>query len=337
MAKKVLVTGAGGFIGGYIVEEALSRGYEVWAAVRPTTNREHLSDSRIRFIELNFPDPVGFENTLRDTIAANGGGWDYVVHNLGATKCANFRDFNTINCDYLRLIVDTLRKLDAVPDGFLMMSSMSVLGVGDEKGYSPFTAKSIPMPNTKYGVSKLKAETYLQMQPEFPYIAFRPTGVYGPRERDYFLMIKSIASGFDFSVGFRRQALTFIYVKDLATAVFDALESGVRRKSYLLSDGNTYSQKEFRSIVKKELGKRFVLPVVVPLWLLKIVCSIPEKVGVARSKPSTLNRDKFRIMRQRNWTCDISEAKADFGYTPKYDLRHGLHDAIAWYRTAGWL
>ena len=44
MSMKILITGAGGFIGGFIVEEALSRGYETWAGVRKTTSREHLSD-----------------------------------------------------------------------------------------------------------------------------------------------------------------------------------------------------------------------------------------------------------------------------------------------------
>ena len=34
MSMKILITGAGGFIGGFIVEEALSRGYETWAGVR---------------------------------------------------------------------------------------------------------------------------------------------------------------------------------------------------------------------------------------------------------------------------------------------------------------
>ena len=50
MTKKVLVTGAGGFIGGFIVEEALKRGYDVWAAVRATTSRKYLTDSRIHLI-----------------------------------------------------------------------------------------------------------------------------------------------------------------------------------------------------------------------------------------------------------------------------------------------
>lgn len=336
MAKKVLVTGAGGFIGGFIVEEALKRGYEVWAAVRTSTSREYLSDKRIQFIELDFTDEEALLQKLQNTVHENGK-WDYVVHNLGATKCANFADFNTINYEYLKRFVETLTKIDAVPDGFLLMSSMSVLGTGDEKNYTPFTDRSIPAPNTKYGVSKQKAESFLRMLPDFPYIALRPTGVYGPREKDYFLMVKSIARGFDFSVGFKRQMLTFIYVKDLARAVFDALESGIRRKSYLISDNGTYSQKEFREIVKKELGKRYVLPVSVPIWILRIACSIAEKVALIQMKTSTLNRDKYKIMKQRNWSCTTDEAKADFGFLPEYDLKKGLHETIAWYKENGWI
>ena len=322
MTKKILVTGAGGFIGGFIVEEALRRGYDVWAAVRATTSREFLKDSRINLVELDFTDEDKFKSTIEAQLRQHGA-WDYVVHNLGATKCVNFNDFNRVN--------------DAVPDGFVMMSSMGVLGVGDEKGYTPFTADSIPMANTKYGLSKLKAETYLQSIAGFPYIAMRPTGVYGPHERDYYLMVKSIAQGFDFSVGYRRQLLTFVYVKDLASAVFYALESGVRRKSYLLTDGKTYTQSEFRSIVKHLLGKRFVVPVKAPLWIVGIVCAIAERIAAAKGKASTLNRDKYKILRQRNWTCDITSAVNDFGYHPRYDLRQGLEETIRWYRDNGWL
>ena len=44
---KILVTGASGFIGSYIVEEALRQGMETWAAVRPTSSRKYLQDERI--------------------------------------------------------------------------------------------------------------------------------------------------------------------------------------------------------------------------------------------------------------------------------------------------
>lgn len=336
MAKKILVTGAGGFIGGFIVEEALNRGLDVWAAVRASTNRMYLSDPRIHFIELNFSDSEALQQQLAKAIEENGK-WDYVVHNLGATKCTNFNDFSTINYQYLKNFVDALITLDAVPEGFLEMSSLSAMGEGDEKNYTPITSKVVPLPNTQYGVSKLKAETYLQMKSDFPYIIFRPTGVYGPREKDYFMMIKSIKSGFDFSVGMKKQLLTFIYVKDLAKAVIDALQSEARHKAYIISEDRAYTQKEFRKIVADTLGKKVVLPIKCPLWLLYVVSFISEVVGQIRLKPSTLNRDKYKIMKQRNWNCDISDAKADFNFTPQYSLQQGVKEAVEWYKENKWI
>ena len=61
----------------------------------------------------------------------------------------------------------------------------------------------------------------------------RPTGVYGPYERDYYLMMKSIKYGFDFIVGFKPQLITFIYVKDLVQAIFKAIDRGSRSAGVL--------------------------------------------------------------------------------------------------------
>ncbi len=337
MAKKILVTGAGGFIGGFIVAEALKRGYDTWAAVRKSTNREFLHDERIHFIELDFTNADALQATLAQEAAKIGGRWHYVVHNLGATKAANYLDFERINYGYMRLLVDTLKAIDAVPDVFLLMSSLSVMGVGDDEGYTPFRITDDPMPNTRYGMSKAKAETYLKMVPDFPYTIFRCTGVYGPHERDYFLMMKSIASGFDFSVGFRKQMLTFIYVKDLARAVVDALEAGPKYRPYFISENKGYTQKQFRKIVCQELNKKFVLPVVCPIWLVRIVCVLCTIYTKFTGKPTTLNVDKFRILKQRNWLCDTSDTERDFHFTPHYSLQQGVKEAIAWYRQAGWL
>ena len=310
--------------------------FQTSAAVRATTSREFLKDERIHFIELDYSDQEKLEQTLREH-ESEWGRWDYIVHNLGVTKSTNYLDFEQVNYGYLRTFVDALQETGMTPDVFLLMSSLSVMGPGDEKNYKPISPDDIPMPNTFYGVSKLKAETYLQMIEGFPYTIFRCTGVYGPHEKDYYLMIKSIKRGFDFSVGFNKQMLTFIYVKDLVTGVMDALEKGPLRKAYFISEDKAYTQQEFRQIVCEELGKKFVIPVTCPLWLVKIVCGISEWIGKVTLKASTLNRDKFKILKQRNWMCDTTDARRDFNFQPKYSLREGIREAIAWYREAGWL
>lgn len=199
---KVLIVGAGGFIGGFIAREALSRGYETWCGVRESTSRRYLTDPALKFITLDYDNPQALTEQLKDLH------WDYIVYNLGATKCVNFSDFNQINYIYLRNFCEALITNNQMPEKFIYMSSLSAIGPGDEKNYTPLNGSMIPQPNTRYGLSKIKAETLLQtMPPTFPWIILRPTGVYGPHEKDYLMMIKSIDSHFDFGVGFRRRCL----------------------------------------------------------------------------------------------------------------------------------
>lgn len=329
--KTILVIGAGGFIGGFIAAEALRRGYDTWAGVRESTSRRYLTDSRLHFAVFDYDDPESVRRTLREC-APSSGRWDYIIWNLGATKCANFSDFNLINFMYPRTFVEILREEGMEPEKFLYMSSLSAIGPADEKGYTPITSATLPDPNTRYGLSKIKTETYLETLPDFPWIIFRPTGVYGPHEQDYLMMVKSIDSHWDFGVGYRRQLLTFIYVDDLVEAMFQALESDkTLHKKYIISEDRAYSQKEFRKLTARLLGRRWVIPVRLPLWMAYAASVVAEEVGRARMKPSTLNRDKYKIMKQRNWSCDISDARRDFGFTPRFSLERGMRATVEAY------
>ena len=56
-----------------------------------------------------------------------------------------------------------------------------------------------------------------------------------------------------------------------------------------------------------------------------------------RHTTSTLNTDKYRIMKQRNWRCDITPTIEELGYQPQYQLDKGVKETIAWYKEEGWL
>lgn len=325
--KTLLVVGAGGFIGGFICAEGLRRGYDTYAGVRESTSRRYLSDERLHIVNFDYDD---FDKLrLQLSQSAPEGGWDCIIYNLGATKCANFRDFNVINYVYLRNFVEALRDEELTPRRFLFMSSLSALGNADDKNYTPIDARTVPHPNTRYGLSKIKAETYLETLPDFPWTIFRPTGVYGPHEKDYLMMIKCIDNHFDFGVGYRKQMLTFIYVDDLVGAMFDALasENTIHRK-YIISEPKAYTQKEFRAIVAQALGKKTVIPVKLPLWMAYVASVVAEKIGALTLKPSTLNRDKYKIMRQRNWTCSVEDAVRDFGFKSDFSLTKGIRITV---------
>lgn len=328
----ILITGATGFIGGFIVDEALNRGMQVWVAVRPTSSRKYLTDPRIQFLELN----LGNKEQMKERMGNLK--FDYVVHAAGATKCLHAEDFFRSNTDGTKNLVQALIELQMPLKRFVFVSSLSVYGpVAEEQPYREICLNDKPQPNTAYGRSKLAAEQYIESLSSLPYVILQPTGVYGPRERDYFMMAKSIKSHTDFSVGYKPQDLTFVYVLDVVQAIFLALDCQKTGGKYMLSDGEVYSSRTFSDLIHRELGKPWLLHIKAPIWLLRIITFCGEYIGRMTGKISALNNDKYNIMKQRNWRCDINPAINDLGYKPKYQLDEGVRLTIKWYKENGWL
>ncbi len=332
MNPKILITGASGFIGSFIVEEALNRGFETWAAVRKSSSRDFLQDGRIHFIELN----LSSEKQLTEQL--NGLEFDYVVHAAGVTKCLHKEDFFRINTEGTKNLVGALQYLKMPLKRFLYISSLSIMGaIREEQPYREIRERDKAQPNTAYGKSKLEAEQWLDTQHDFPYIILRPTGVYGPRERDYFMMAKSIQAHTDFAVGFQQQDITFVYVTDVVQAVFLALKKGENGRRYFLSDGEVYQSSTFSDLIRKELGNPWWIRITAPLWLLRIITSCGEYIGHLTGKVTALNNDKYNIMKQRNWRCDIMPARQELGFDPQVKLEEGVHKSILWYKQNKWL
>jgi dihydroflavonol-4-reductase len=314
----------------------LKRKFAVWAGIRSSSSKKYLRERKIHFLELDFAHP----NELRAQLSGHKGTYnkfDYIVHCAGLTKCRDKKEFDLVNYLQTKYFVDTLRELNMVPKQFIYISTLSVFGPVHEKDYAPIKETDICAPNTAYGLSKLKAELYIQSIPGFPYVFYRPTGVYGPREMDYFLMAKSIRNHMDFSVGFKRQDLTFVYVKDIVQAIFLGIEKQISRRAYFLSDGKVYKSSAFSDLIRKELGNPYVIRLRCPLIVLKVVSLLAEFVATRSGKSSTLNSDKYKIMKQRNWQCDITPVMKELGYVPEYDLEKGVKETIAWYKNEGWL
>lgn len=331
MKEKILITGASGFIGSFIVEEALNRGFEVWAAVRKSSSRQFLQDERLRLIELDLDSENRLKEQMKDCR------FDYVVHAAGVTKCLNKADFRRINTEGTKHLVKALSALDMPLKRFVYLSSLSIMGaIREQQPYTEILESDTPKPNTAYGKSKLEAEQWLETQ-NVPYIILRPTGVYGPRERDYFMMAKSIKAHTDFAVGYKQQDITFVYVTDVIQAVFLALENGQTGRKYFLSDGEVYQSSTFSDLIRHELGNPWWIRITAPIWLLRIITFFGEFVGHLTGQVTALNNDKYNIMRQRNWRCDIEPARQELGYQPKVKLEEGVRRSIQWYKENKWL
>ena len=330
---KILITGASGFIGSFIVEEALKQGFETWAAIRKSSSKEYLQDERIHIIELNLSSKAQLIEQLRPHQ------FDYVVHAAGVTKCLNKADFRRINTEGTKNLVDALLDLQMPLKRFVFLSSLSVFGaIKEQLPYDEIREDDTPKPNTEYGRSKLEAERYIDsIGSRLPYIILRPTGVYGPREKDYFMMAKSIKQHIDFAVGYQRQDITFVYVTDVVQAVFLALEKGKTGRKYFLSDGQVYQSTTFSDLIHEELGRPWWLRITAPVWVLRVVTFFGEYIGHMTGKVTALNNDKYNILRQRNWRCDIEPTRHELGFEPKVQLKEGVKTTIQWYKDHKWL
>jgi len=331
--KKVLITGASGFIGSSLVEEGLKRSYEIVAGIRKSSSKKYLADERIKFIELDFTDTKKLEEQLADFTDKNGK-FDYVIHNAGITKAKKVQDYFTVNFEYTKNLVDAFIKTNNIPGKFVYMSSLAAYGPGATQ--DPIRQTDLPNPVTSYGKSKLESENYLRSLNGFPYIIIRPTAVYGPRDKDIFILIKMLNRNFEAYLGFGKQLLSFVHVKDLVRAIFLTLESPHKQKEYFVSDGNIYDSKMFNATAKKYLEKK-TIAVTIPTSVLKPIAFSVEMIAALFGTIATINRERLKEFEARNWSIDSTPLQNEIGFKAEYNLESGLKETIAWYKANGWL
>lgn len=313
---RLLLTGATGFIGGYLLDALTGEGYEVIVAVRKESRREKLSEKGIQLVEVDYSS----ESQMREALSSFAP-IDYVVHTAGITKSINPALFKEVNAEQTKRL---LSALPSEPKRFVLMSSVS--SYGNNPTTEPISAQMGRHPNTEYGRSKLLAEQYVA-ESGVPFTILCPTGVYGYGDEDYLLSIESMRHGWSFVSGLEPQKLSFIYVRDVVKAVTFVLEEPrTEGGTYLLSDGKCYLDSEFTAIVESLLEQK-VREIRVPLAVIRLACGVGELLGKVTKKPKTLNKDKYHILSQRNWVCDISPLR-ELGFEPDYDLKSGLTEAL---------
>lgn len=331
MSERVLITGASGFIGHHLVQTAQAAGLEVHAAVRPSSDLAHLKDLNPVFVNLDFSSRDALQRVLER------GAYQYIIHAAGATRAKDQPTYNRINADYTLWLAQAAQQVSKPVKRFVFMSSLAALGPVPYDAPGPITETTRPQPITSYGKSKLLAEQKLATVQGLPMTIIRPTAVYGPRERDLFILFKTLHRGLDLYIGRRPQRLSFVYVKDLVQVTVAALlQNHDQNRVYNISDGEAYNRYALADLVKKWSGTR-ALRVHLPVALMKGVAGALEAGYAFTQSTPVLNPEKLRELTAPNWICSIEAARRELNYQPHYRLEQGLDETLRWYRTNQWL
>lgn len=327
MSEKVLITGASGFLGYHIINAAVENGYDVYAAVRKSSNVKHLQHLSVNYIELDYKNAEGLEKLFEEK------GFDYVIHAAGTTKANSDAEYDLVNNVYTLNLATAAAKSKKVKR-FVFISSLASIGPSNDPGEN-ITENTPRNPVTAYGKSKLNAENNLKKL-DIASTVFRPTAIYGPREKDIFIVTKTLCKGIDAYIGKTEQQLSFVYGADMGEIAVKALKQTGASTDYNITDGKSYSRYAYADIVKKLLNKKAVR-FHLPLPVIKVVLFVVEKISKAMNKVPTVSIEKLHELTAVNWACDISKAKSELGFEPKFDLEKGLKASVDWYKENKWL
>ena len=328
MKEKVLITGASGFLGYHLIQTAIEAGLEVFAAVRKNSNVEHLNEWPLHYLFLNYDDPEEMSRQLADHKI------DYIIHSAGVTKAIRQEVYDQVNASYTINLAKAAEKAGGNCKKMVFISSLAAVGPLTDS-QQKITEQTIPNPVTAYGRSKLQAENGLATI-SIPTTILRPTAIYGARDKDIFIMLKTISNGLDPYIGKLLQQLSFVHAKDVAAAAVQSLFLSNAVGIYNITDGNSYNRYEFSDIAKIILQRKAVR-FHIPMPLVKSLAFFLEKANGWLNKPAVINREKLLELAAINWNCDITKANNELHFSPKFNLQSGLEDSIAWYKKNKWL
>jgi len=328
MRQKVLITGASGFLGYHLINAAIENDLDVYAAIRKDSNVQHLQELPIKYVVLNYADV----DEMATIFSKHK--FDYVIHAAGTTKANTQQEYDLINTTYTHNLALAAEKNKDAVKRFVFISSLAAIGpLGHTSG--KITEGTAPNPVTAYGKSKLKAERYLE-NIDIPVTILRPTAIYGPREKDIFIITQYLNKRFEPYIGRAAQKLSFVYSKDVAELAVKILRLKNVNGAYNITDGNEYSRYDYADIVKNILGKKS-LKMHLPVLMIKGILFAVERMSRAMNKVPAVSNEKLGELMAENWICDIDKARHDLNFTPAYDLQKGLKESIEWYRMNKWL
>jgi len=317
-----LVTGATGFIGKNLLP-TISDIKRIRILVRKTSNIEpfkHLKN--IEIVYGNLENSEGLEEAMDNV--------DIVIHCAARTTGRNFIEYYRTNASGTAHVLKAM-KMKAVQK-ILYLSSHAVCGPSRKD--TSFSEMDEPKPISFYGATKKIAEDYIA-ESGVQYIILRPVAVYGPYDMDILKYIKLINQGFCPIIGYGEKFIKLIYIADLVGLIIRIIETNnFDNQIYFASDGNSYHMQEVLTEIAHILNKK-VYKIHVPEKIALLI-GLLNDIFIPQPK-KLVCRDKIKELAKNAWLCCDDKLKAEYNFTPLYDLKKGMKETINWYYENGLL
>ena len=285
---KILVTGASGFVGRYLVNH-LSKTDEVIACVRKKSNL--LPSSVQQIIINNF-----FDITIPQDV-------DVVVHlaAVAHNKNNDMDEFKKINVDGT---LELARKaLQTNVKRFIFISSIGVNG--NSTHGKAFTEQDTPNPTNDYTKSKYEAEKALAKLFENTHIdlvIIRPPLIYAhdaPGNFSKLLMLIKLGQFLPF--GCTQNQRSFIAIENLISFITACIYHDTKiNETFLIADDEVISTKQLIQCLSSGMGKSMIL-LPVPTKLLSTLADVTGKVGIFEQLYGNLEIDNRKAKKFFNW------------------------------------
>lgn len=289
---KILVTGSNGFIGGYITEYLLGKGYDI---IGLGTKNES-STPILKYIKIDISDRKKLLELAKEELKDI----DVVVH-AAASLSKNDFDERLIQSNMIGLYnMIELATLTACKK-FIYISSCPVIGIPKD---IPINEKHDLLPNTMYHITKLSGEYMVNLLEKYNIkpVSLRipsPIGKNMPANTILSVFIKKAMEDEDLIIygkGSRKQ--NYVDVRDIVQAVYLCIQKD--------KAGRCYNIASKAAISNGELAK---------------YC-----IDVINSKSSIKFNGLEDPLEGQDWTIDITKAKEELGYEPRYTIS----DSIEW-------
>lgn len=310
-ARRVLVTGATGFVGAALCGKLADHGIQVRRALRVSS----------------LPDPRFEDELVGDMGAATDWrsgltGVDAIVHLAARTHVMNddavdpLAEYRCINVDATRSLAGAARA--AGVKRFVFLSSIKVNG--EATSDKPYTENDPPRPKDAYGVTKLEAENALrEFGGSLETVVLRPPLVYGAGVKGNFLrLMRAVERGLPLPLASIRNRRSLVSVNNLADAIIACL-------SHPAAGGQTYLVANGESLATPELVRAIASAMHRPARLLPFPASLLRLAAAALGKSDAAARLTGSL------EIDTGKLKRELGWQPRETLAQGLEQAAEWY------